>query len=156
MPIMVAETGFHTGNISVGLGESVLEKSCTCILESSTEKAMAWMQYLISLAQRKSFLMLVWWSDRDLIPSGVEGCPCPAHTSAVDATYCRLVREIRAEFALTKQPPWLGELVYKQFGTMGLRSFNGTPKRLLSLWDGTGSAAHGVEQVEQGPTKATG
>ena len=87
----------------------------------------AYLQRVLSDAQTYDFELVDWWSDRDLLPEPLmTGCPCSYATD-----WCTIESAFQKSFS----PPQKGDLVFKGFGSMGLRSYDGSPKALpLSAW----------------------
>jgi hypothetical protein len=83
------------------------------------------------------FDMITWWSDRDLILTSISNA-CTTRGTAPNYFECTdlwCVDINRYQDAQTMWDPAYSELVYKVFGTMGLRRYDGTPKtEALALW----------------------
>ena len=139
-----------------------LSHKCATLLESSAHLAAGWLQYLVEVVGASSahgalgFELLTWWSDADYMPASVEeecystACGWPHG----DAPFCRVITAFRTVYK-EKGGAWTGELVLKEFGTMGLRDYDLKPRaELMKVWQqlrqhAAGSASY--PQVRSGP-----
>jgi len=134
--IVIAETGWNSTTIRLYWA---LFNTCSDFLYNDPSFESAFMSFLIYSAYVGNFDVITWWSDRDLIDSKVLGtCYPPAtppfFTQCNGDFWC-----IGVNFDRAYPPPWtppeFGELVYKAFGAMGLRNYDGSPKTgQLDLW----------------------
>ncbi|HEY4243869.1 MAG TPA: hypothetical protein VGM88_28845 [Kofleriaceae bacterium] len=112
----------ETGTNSVDTVIETDTDQCVQVL-AATEASEA--AYLSRVLGEHQLELVNWWSDRDLIVAPLmTDCPC-----TFDAAWCSVRDQFRGP------PPTgsvdtqaLGELSLKVFGTMGLRTYDGTPK----------------------------
>jgi hypothetical protein len=133
-PVVITETGWNTESLAVGY-EGVCYSS---FIYSAPSFAEAYLGFLIYSAYVGGFDLVSWWSNRDLIPAPVmTQCVTPATPPAfpecVGDVWCVAIHQAQQEspgFSLT----WT-EVVFKVFGTMGIKSREGALKSgLHSLW----------------------
>jgi hypothetical protein len=134
--IIVTETGWNSDDLRVGT-----PAQCTTALASSEAAALDYLSQLLARAQADGIELVTWWSTRDLLPAAVMAAcyPTAVATSvppfaACDTDpWCPAVNVFRASDSAN---PTAGEIVFKAFGTMGLRRYDGTPKAaLLQRWE---------------------
>lgn len=131
--LLITETGWNSDSISVHY-----QGVCFPQLTFSTRNfAAAYLQFLLYSAFVNNFELITWWSDRDLIDAAVMST-CyvpvpPASPSCNGNLWCLSVAQFQADYSAFWIPPQ-SELVFKVFGTMGLRTFNGTAKPELMSW----------------------
>ena len=124
--VVVAETGWLTTNITANLNQT-----CTTQVHSDPNKAQRYMELLLRRAYADELELVTWWSDRDLLPSEVmTSCPC----NSPDPTWCSVVDVFRAT-GKTPEAAYLGEVLLKAFGSMGIRDHQGNEKPLLATWN---------------------
>lgn len=124
--VIVAETGWLTTNITARLNQT-----CATQVSSDPAKAQRYLEFLMRRAHADHMELVTWWSDRDLLPSEVmTSCPC----KATDPTWCTVVDVFRAT-GTTPEAAYLGEVLLKAFGAMGLRDHQGQPKPLLTTFN---------------------
>jgi hypothetical protein len=118
---IVAETGWD----STALVAKMRDGTCYKAFDYSEADTAGYLGRVLDAAASMPMDLVNWWSDRDLIVQQVMAdCPC-----TFDATWCSVVDQFRG-------PPtdggtdtqFFGEVVLKAFGTMGLRTYDGTPK----------------------------
>jgi len=121
--VVIAETGYNSASIVVGDG--VNPGSCVELLTSTEARAAAYLSRVFSDAQAQGFELVDWWSDRNLLPEPLmSGCPC-----SYSADWCAIESVFQSLGGLQ------GDLLFKAFGAMGLRSYDGAPKsQLLATW----------------------
>jgi hypothetical protein len=122
--VVLAETGYNSQSIVVGDG--VDAGSCVQLITSSEALEVAYLQRVFSDAEANRFELVDWWSDRDLLPGPLmTECPC---TYSPD--WCAIESVFQLYFGGVQ-----GDLLFKAFGSMGLRTYDGTPKpSALSTW----------------------
>lgn len=122
--LVFAETGWISERIRARDGEV-----CRTLVRASPERAGAWLGRVLETADEVDADLVVWWSDRDLLDQGVsESCPCDPASG-----HCETLEVFRGAFG--EDNAVFGELVYKAYGTMGLRHADGSPKEeLLTCW----------------------
>ena len=141
--LAVAETGFLTTTLAVrDFPSAGAQPSCFPLLAATEESALAWLQYLLSLSDSGPsagrWRLLTWWSDSDFLPKDVEAAcytePCADCRPLFgrNFTYCSMIDAFRAAYS----PPWSGEALWKEFGTMGIRTHDSLElkPRLGTLW----------------------
>jgi hypothetical protein len=134
--IVITETGWNSDDLRIGT-----PAQCTTALASSEAAALDYLHQLLVRAQADGIELVTWWSTRDLLPVAVMTA---CHPTAIATTvppfaacdtdpWCPAVNVFRA---LDPDDPTAGEIVFKAFGTMGLRRYDGTPKAaLLQRWE---------------------
>jgi hypothetical protein len=125
---LVAETGW----LSTPLVAKAKDGSCTKVMDQTDARAAAYLSRVLADAERGGLDLVTWWSDRDLLLESVmTDCPCQK-----DATWCSVVDVFRGSAAAgSTDTQFLGEVLMKAFGSMGLRLYDGSPKPLVyPLW----------------------
>lgn len=124
--VVVAETGWLTTNIT-----GTLNQTCTTQVRSDPDKAQRYLELLLRRAYADQMELVTWWSDRDLLPSdAMTSCPC----KTADPTWCSVLDVFRAT-GKTPETAYLGEVLLKAFGSMGIRDYQGQPKPLFATWN---------------------
>ena len=125
---LIAETGWLSTDLVAQNGTA-----CTTVITSNEQEAADYLTRVLSDAQRVPLELVTWWSNRDLLPAGLmTNCPCD-----YDATWCSVVDQFRgaAGGTLTPGADFIGEVLLKAFGTMGLRDYEGALKpKLAEPW----------------------
>lgn len=133
--IVITETGWNSEPLS-------LVASGTCYqnyLYSAPSFAAAYMNFLLVSAYIGDFDAIAWWSGRDLI-NGSAMSTCYPDATPPDYLECGgdiWCKAISAERAYPRPgiTPAHSELIFKAFGAMGLRGYDGTPKAgLADTW----------------------
>ncbi len=118
---VVAETGWNSSTLIAQTGAGV----CLTVFTSSEATEESYLDFVLNSAQDAGMDLVNWWSDRDLVVTPfMTACPC-----SFDATWCTVL-------AIARGPPsdggvdtqFYGELLFKAFGTMGLRDYEGVLK----------------------------
>ena len=154
---LIAETGWNRvstivnlANGSIGLDieqnhqhqrQQLLDPpvDCALVVNSSITLANEWLFYLINLASVEKWAFITWWSDTDLLyESSLNTCPCS--TPPEFSSSCTFITAFREIEQLEGGVPAQGELVAKAFGSMGLRSLDGST---TLLWDTLQKARQG-------------
>lgn len=118
--LIIAETGWLATSAS-----APLDGTCLTPLVSDPTRQVAYLERLLALGAGGGAEVITWWSDRDLVVEPVmTDCPCD-----FDATWCQLVAVFRAAGGTTPRGQFVGELLFKVWGTMGLRRHDGTPRQ---------------------------
>jgi hypothetical protein len=122
--VVIAETGYNSESIVVGDG--VDAGSCQALITGSEALETAYLHRVFSDAEAEGFELIDWWSDRNLLPEPLlTGCPC---TYSPD--WCAI-----ESFFQIYAGGIQGDLLFKAFGSMGLRAYDGTPKpQVLDAW----------------------
>jgi hypothetical protein len=134
--MIVTETGWNSVSLAVGTPGNCYPQ----FLYSDTSYQSAYMQFLLFHAYSDAFEAVTWWSDRDLISSSaMNACypysTAPGYVECGGDIWCVAVNGARQD--ANGWPPAFSEVVFKAFGTMGLRQYDGTAKpTALSLWQG--------------------
>jgi hypothetical protein len=132
--LLITETGWNSQSIAIHY-----QGACVPYLTFSDPSfTHAYLNYVLYYAWLNDFEMVTWWSDRDLIPANVmDTCypPLPAGSAACNGDlWCLSVAQYQADYSLFWPAPF-SELVFKVFGTMGLRDYAGNPKPgTTQLW----------------------
>jgi hypothetical protein len=112
---------------------------CALVVNSSITLANEWLLYLINLSSVEKWAFITWWSDTDLLyESSLNTCPCS--TPPEFSSSCTFITALREIEQLEGGVPAQGELVAKAFGSMGLRSLDGST---TLLWDTLQKARQG-------------
>ncbi|HEX7671767.1 MAG TPA: hypothetical protein VF395_19370 [Polyangiaceae bacterium] len=125
---LIAETGW----LSTDLVVRAKNGTCPKIFSFDEKESAAYLGRVLGDADSAGLDLVTWWSDRDLVVSDLmTNCPC-----TFDATWCTVLDIFRGPASLGPTDTQLfGELLLKAFGTMGLRTYDGTPKAgHLALW----------------------
>jgi hypothetical protein len=131
--VVITETGWNSSGIAVGY-----EGNCyPDYIYSQEGFTRDYLLLILYSGYAGGFDMITWWSDRDLIQSALSNV-CTTRATAPYYPECMdlwCVDINRLQDAQTLWNPAFSELVYKAFGTMGLRSYDGTPKTpVVDLW----------------------
>lgn len=133
--IVVTETGWNTSSLSIG-------DSSFCYsnyIYSHESWAAAYLNLLLYTAATKGFQGIAWWSHDDLITTTAMGScyPAaigPAYAACNGEPWCRAINAMKNE--TVGWSPLFSELVFKVFGTMGLRTYDGAVKtQLQAAWN---------------------
>ena len=122
---LIAETGWLSTDL---IAQNGLE--CNTVIHASEQDAAAYLARVLSDAERVPLELVTWWSNRDLLPAGLmTNCPCD-----YDATWCQVLDVFRgaAGGPLVPGADYIGEILLKAFGTMGIRDYTGQPKPALA------------------------
>jgi hypothetical protein len=126
---LIAETGWLSTDLVAQNGTD-----CTTVITSDEQTAADYLSRVLSDADRIPLELVTWWSNRDLLPAGLmTNCPCD-----YDATWCSVVDQFRSAAGgpLVPGSDYLGEILLKAFGTMGIRDYDGKLKpKLAQVWD---------------------
>jgi hypothetical protein len=128
-PIQITETGWNSDTLALGSTTA----NCTAALPSSETMARDYLDVLLNRAAADGIELVTWWSDRDLLPAE-QMAAChptaapPSYAACNGQAWCITVNAFRAAWPGGAVQ---GELLFKVFGTMGLRRYDGTPKPLL-------------------------
>ena len=126
---LIAETGWLSTDLIAQNGDQ-----CTTVISANEAAAAAYLERVLADADRIPLELVTWWSNRDLLPAGLmTNCPCD-----YEPTWCQVVDVFRgaAGGPLTPGADYIGEILLKAFGTMGIRDYDGKPKPALSaLWN---------------------
>lgn len=123
---VIAETGYNSRPMKAQVIDP--PAPCTEIAAYDDQRQRAHLAAMLSLAESWPVDYLVWWSDRDVYPrDAYDSCPC----QAAQAGYCDVLSTFRSQLG---PPAYVGELLFKAFGAMGLREYDGTPKPILADW----------------------
>jgi hypothetical protein len=134
-PIVITETGWNSTGLTFG-------DTTTCYRDyiySNESFAVAYMNLLFYSAAARGIAGITWWSHRDLITTTAMGSCYPAATgpsfSACNGEpWCRAINAMKTE--TPEWTPLFAELVFKVFGTMGLQTYEGSPRsQLTNAWN---------------------
>ncbi len=125
-PPLIAETGWLSTDL-----RAQLNGSCQTPVYGSSEEAANYLAYVLDAADAHGIELVTWWSDRDLLPTRLmTDCPC-----SLSSEWCSVVDTFRMAAGADPQSAYVGEILLKAFGTMGLRDYDGVPKpELMSRW----------------------
>lgn len=124
---VIAETGW--------LGTPLvarLNTQCITAIPSSEGDQLAYFDRVLAAAAAHEIEVVTWVSNRDVLPAELmTDCPCD-----YDATWCGFLDAYRQAVGGTDANAQASaEYGLKQFGSMGLRLHDGTPRsQLFSLW----------------------
>lgn len=117
---IIAETGWNAVTAVGQLGDQCVDANVT-----SPDDQRAYLERLIHEGDKSSVEMVTWWSNSDLLPAFVMGdCPCDD-----DAAWCATVNAFRDAGGGTPEAKFFAELLFKIWGTMGLRDHDGAPRQ---------------------------
>jgi hypothetical protein len=124
---LIAETGWLSSDLVALHGTS----QCLTVISSNEQAAAAYLERALSDATRLPLEVVTWWSNHDLMPRDVmTSCPC-----TYDATWCAVIDTFRNAGARLPEGAFMGEVLLKAFGVMGIRDYEGKAKpRLMSVW----------------------
>jgi hypothetical protein len=124
---LIAETGW----LSTPLIAKAQDGTCPHVLDAQPSTEARYLGRVLHDAEAGNLDLVTWWSDRDLLLESVmTDCPCSA-----DATWCAVVDLFRGPAVAGTDTQFLGEVLMKAFGSMGLRLYDGTPKPgVYPLW----------------------
>jgi hypothetical protein len=118
---LIAETGWNSSNLVANL-----DGTCLTVLTNTEADEEAYLDFVLNSAESQKIDVVNWWSDRDLVVSSyMTDCPC-----TFDPTWCAVLGEFRGPDAGADAgtTAFIGEVLSKAFGTMGLRNYDGTEK----------------------------
>ena len=126
--IVITETGWNSDDLVVGT-----PGACSIPLPSTEQRASDYLDVVLSRADLDHMDMVTWWSDRDLIPQQVMAtcypvASPPTFSECGTDPWCPPVNIFREAFP---GDPLAGELLFKIFGTIGMRRYDGTAKPLV-------------------------
>lgn len=128
-----SEVGFvaETGWLSTVLSARRDDGSCPQVIISDEATAGAYLQRLLTDAERLDLAGITWWSQKDLLPSRLmDSCECGS-----DPQWCAIMDVFRAAGGTGPEGAFFGEVLLKAFGSMGLHGYDGTEKpALLTPW----------------------
>ena len=122
--LVIAETGWNSAPVRVqdtSCGDCVTWRRNECGAQA------AYLERLVKEADATDMDLLTWWSHRDFIPSGL--------SSTCD--YRGLPPEWKASVEVFQDSLgcYLGDIVFKLWGTMGIRTYDGRKKDVYSTWE---------------------
>jgi hypothetical protein len=129
--LVIAETGWPAEDIRYAVDPA--SGPCSRFVKGSPRRQATYLRRLALEAQDHRSDLVTWWSNRDVILSGLSSsCPtiegsfeCGAHPE-----WCGAVDAFRGALG-----GWFGELVFKFFGTMGLRDYEGNLREpMATTW----------------------
>jgi len=127
---LIAETGWPSTDIVV----EAKDGTCQTPFAFDEAASAAYLARVLADADAHDLELVTWWSDRDLVVTKLmTDCPC-----TFDPTWCSVLDLFRGPAlpSTTLDSQLFGELLLKVFGTMGLRTYDGTAKKLhMELWD---------------------
>jgi hypothetical protein len=119
---VIAETGWISADLRAQLGNA-----CQTQVHASEQLAADYLDGVLRAADAHQIELVTWWSNRDLIPTALmTDCPC-----MLSSTWCSVVDLFRQAGGTTPEAQYLGEILLKAFGTMGIRDYDGVAKPLL-------------------------
>ena len=94
---------------------------------SSEADQIAYLEWLMGQSDDLDMELVTWWSNRDLIPAQIsDSCDCTAE----DQGWCDAVDVFSDVFG-----EFNGDIIFKYWGTMGLRTYEGDEKpALMERW----------------------
>jgi hypothetical protein len=134
--LVITETGWNAASIAVNLGDGCLQD----YLYSQEFFSYAYLNLVLYSGYLGNFDVITWWSDRDLIEEPVmNACTpratAPGYPECNGNPWCIEINQLQD----SSQGLWttaFAEIVFKAFGAMGLRSYDGTPRlEHIELWN---------------------
>jgi hypothetical protein len=124
---VIAETGWLGAPLVVTLGAQ-----CITGIPSSQTEQLTWFNKVLAAAERGKMDLVTWVSNRDVLPAGLmSSCPC-----TYDVAWCALISAIRQSAGAAPDAQAGAEYAIKQFGAMGLRQYDGTPRlAFMARWE---------------------
>jgi hypothetical protein len=125
---LIAETGWNARSIMAWDGTA-----CPVFRHSSESEQIAYFDRLIGEANALEMDLVAWWSNRDLLPADVmEECPCTSRPE-----WCAVIDVFRSTIGGDDAAgQYVGEVLFKFWGSMGLREYDGTPRAaFLQRWN---------------------
>lgn len=127
-PIVITETGWNADDLRVGT-----PLACTTSLASNEGTAREYLDWLLNRANADGLTLVTWWSWRDLLPASVMAAcypnsAAPLFSECGGDAWCAALNLFRAA---SPGNPAAGEVLFKAFGTMGLRRYDGFAKSAL-------------------------
>lgn len=119
---LIAETGWNSSSLVAELSNG----TCDTVIDDTESEEQAYLDFVLGSADTAHIDLVNWWSNRDLVVSTfMTDCPC-----TFDTTWCSVLQAFRGPDAGPDagETAFFGEIVAKAFGTMGLRSYDGTQK----------------------------
>jgi hypothetical protein len=119
---LIAETGWDSSSLIAQLDDDGM---CLPVFSESEPEEEAYLDRVLTSAAEDDLDLVNWWSDRDLIVSQLmTACPC-----TFDTVWCEVLDISRGPATDGGgNPQFYGEVLFKAFGTMGLRDYEGNPK----------------------------
>jgi hypothetical protein len=124
--LVIAETGWLAHNLVARL-----DTQCVTALEQDANEQAAYFDRLLADAKAANAELVTWWSNRDVVVEPLmTDCPCD-----FDAQWCAMVDVFRQAYGTDPMSQFYGEALLKIFGTMGIRTYDGTPRQpILERW----------------------
>lgn len=120
---LIAETGWSSSSLVAERADG----TCDTVFTNTEADELAYLDFVLQSAEREHLDVVNWWSDRDLVVSTfMSDCPC-----TFDKTWCSVLGVFRGPDPgpdASVDTQFLGEVLAKAFGTMGLRNYDGTQK----------------------------
>jgi hypothetical protein len=110
------------------------DQCLTTLAPSDAAQQADYLNYVLTAAQAGGIELVTWWSNRDLLPAEVmERCyPRAAFPSFEECSgdlWCATLNVFRM---VDPKRPATGDVIYKGFGTMGIRDYAGNPKPITT------------------------
>jgi hypothetical protein len=120
---VVAETGWLATPMVVRLGSQ-----CVSAIPSSEDAQLAWFDRVTSAARASKMDLVTWVANRDLVPAALmTDCPCD-----FDPQWCGFLDAFRQSVGGSSPDNQASaEYGIKQFGSMGLRQYDGAARTAL-------------------------
>ncbi len=124
--VIIAETGWNLESLD----------ACTLIIPSTNQQQEEYLNRILTEAQSKNMELLTWVSNRDILPTGVMPvCQKTADLCGTDR-WCRYINNFRTIFRNpTTGDTTMGDIIFKTFGTMGIRYYDGNKKPIFTTWE---------------------
>lgn len=133
--VVITEAGWNSETLKV-----FYAPTNACVPKYSEPSFLsAYLSFLLYSGYLGNFDVITWWSNRDEYPSGViDRCYSvatqPDFPECNGEFWCNAVNAVRA-YPPPGALPEFAEFALKAFGSMGLRTYDGTPKEVpLSTW----------------------
>lgn len=124
---LIAETGWNATPTNALMG-----MDCKQAFAADPYEQTEYLELLLKLAQERNLEVVTWWSNRDLlVERAMTECPC-----RFDAQWCGAIDVFRKAFGNDPVSQYNGELIFKVWGTMGIRDYTGRPREpIFSRWN---------------------
>jgi hypothetical protein len=118
---VVAETGW------LGTPMVVEFNGCLTAITSGEDAQLAWFDRLMDETRSHNLELVTWVSNRDLVSTAMmTDCPC-----SFDPAWCGFLADFRQSAGADLKSQADAEFGIKEFGSMGLRQYDGTPRQSL-------------------------
>ncbi len=124
--LIIAETGWNSSTLRTGSPQS-----CQDLIPSNDKDQAIYLQFILDQAQKNNIEIIDWWSNRDIYPPQVITTCYPPLDKCGNDPWCSADNVFKDA---VKENPQFGEIIFKIWGAMGIRTYDGTPKPIYNLW----------------------